>query len=319
MKTFARQSAGRQTLMKVYGDQMGALVTRRRTELALLGALREAEHSAEIARLALVSAETANRAKTSFLANMSHELRTPLNAVIGFSEILLSEFKGVSDHTKHEEYAEAIHSSGKHLLDLVGNILDVVRIEAGQIDLCEEEIDYERTICTALMMISADAERLNLTIHRSIPLSLPPVRGDATKIRQVLINLLTNAVKFTRSGGKVSVEAAATDDGGVVTRITDTGIGIADEDVATALKPFGQIDSGLAREFQGSGLGLPISKALVELHGGTFDLHSELGVGTTISFTFPRARCEPATSPTQSPTDTVAGLCLANEPRPDSG
>ena len=281
------------TLLHRYGDRLGSLVGHHRTEQALRAAKREAEESAEVARLAMLSAEAANSAKAAFLANMSHELRTPLNAIIGFSEIMMDDFAGCPEEERHHGYARNVHDSGQHLLELVKNILDVTRIETGQLDLQEEVVDLAACTRGALRMTGATAEEAGLTLRQSLPPSLPHIRCDPTKMRQILINLLSNAFKFTPQGGSVDIEAALAADGDVVIRVSDTGIGIAEKDLATALSPFGQVDSGLSRKFQGSGLGLPISKALAEMHGGSLTLDSELGIGTTVTVRLPaRRRCD---------------------------
>lgn len=278
------------TLLQRYGDQLGTLVGHRRNVQALQAARRQAEQSAEVARLSMLSAEAANRAKSAFLANMSHELRTPLNAVIGFSEIMMNDQAGPAEMEIHRDHAQAVHSAGRHLLELVESILDLARIEAGQLDLHEDMVDVAASIRSALTMIGRTAEKAGLSVRQSLPQSLPPIKGDQTKIRQILINLLSNAVKFTPQGGAITVEVQPGKDGGLAIQISDTGIGIAEDDMAKALTPFGQVDSGLSRKYQGSGLGLPISKALAEMHGGSLTIDSEPGVGTTVTVRLPGCR-----------------------------
>ena len=287
----------KETLLQRYGDCLGSLVGHNRTEQALRAAKREAEESAEVARLAMLSAEAANSAKAAFLANMSHELRTPLNAIIGFSEIMMDDFAGSPEEGRHHGYAQNVHDSGQHLLELVKNILDVTRIDTGQLDLQEDVVDLAACIRGALRMTGVTAEEAGLTLRKSLPPSLPRIRCDPTKMRQILTNLLSNAFKFTPRGGSVDIEAELAEDGDVVIRVRDTGIGIANKDLATAFSPFGQVDSGLTRKFQGSGLGLPISKALIEMHGGSLTLDSEPGVGTTMTVRLPAwRRCESQSS-----------------------
>ena len=243
-------------------------------------------------RAAKEEAELANRAKSEFLANMSHELRTPLNAVIGFSEMIRGEMFGAIGNAKYVEYATDIADSGKHLLDLITDILDLSKIEAGKLELCEDEVDVARVIDACLTLVKERAGSGGLTLKCEIPPELPALRADERKLKQILLNLLSNAVKFTPEGGTVTLAVAVESSDAIVIQVIDTGIGIAPEDIATVMSPFGQVDSALSREFDGTGLGLPLTKALVELHGATFELESEVGVGTTATVRFPLGRLD---------------------------
>jgi len=234
------------------------------------------------------AAEAANRAKSEFLANMSHELRTPLNAIIGFSTIMRNGTFGKLSE-KYAEYAGMVCDSGTHLLAIINDILDLAKAESNKLELREEDIDIARVIALSSTIVREMADKAGVNYDVTIAEVLPHVRADSAKLRQILINLLGNAVKFTPSGGKVSLSAAATPDGGLQFRIADTGIGIPQDKIAVAMSPFGQVDSGLSRRYDGTGLGLPLTKRLVELHGGTFELTSESGKGTIVTVRLPHS------------------------------
>ena len=236
------------------------------------------------------TAEMANRAKSEFLANMSHELRTPLNAIIGFSDIIKHEMFGEIGQGTYLDYARHIKDSGEHLLNLINDILDVSAIEAGKFDLREEEISIARATESCLRLVNERAKKKNLKIETHIDPNLPLMYGDERRIKQVLINLLSNSVKFTHDGGHVSVSAKLDGRGGLILAVKDSGIGIAKEDVATVLSPFGQVDSSLAREYEGTGLGLHLTRNFIELHGGSMVIESEVGKGTEVSAHFPPGR-----------------------------
>ena len=252
------------------------ITERKRTEEALIGAK--------------LAAEAANRAKSQFLANMSHELRTPLNAIIGFSEVLAGELFGPIGQSRYGEYARDILASGKHLLDVINDILDVSKIDAGKFELAESELDLAQVADAALLLVRGRAAEKELSIGLEVAAAMPRLKGDERALKQVLINLLSNAIKFTPAGGRVSLTVDLTEDGRITLAVRDSGIGMAAHDIPRALEPFQQLDSGLDRRHEGTGLGLPLCKRLVELHGGEFRLQSELGVGTSAIMVFPAAR-----------------------------
>ncbi len=231
-------------------------------------------------------AETANRTKSQFLANMSHELRSPLNAIIGFAEIMKDEILGPLSHPAYREYAQDIQASGTHLLELINDILDLSKIEAGKLELREQVVDIRSAIETCLRLMAARAEEAQVQLRSDIDPGLPGLYADELKFKQILLNLLSNSVKFTPEGGQVMTTARPDSAGRFVLSVADTGIGIAPEDMEAALSAFGQVDSSLSRKYEGSGLGLPLTKALVELHGGEFEIESEPGRGTTVTITF---------------------------------
>jgi signal transduction histidine kinase len=244
-------------------------------------------------RQAMEAAERANRSKSSFLAMMSHELRTPLNAVIGFSEIMRTQMLGPIP-ARYHEYAEDIHESGLHLLEVINAILDMSKLEAGQAVLAEGMCNLPSMVVRCERLVAERADSAGIAIETCFPPDLPDVWADEVKLRQILLNLMSNAVKFTRSGGTVTVaiKDLGTDEaeGGVVIEITDTGIGIAPEDLPAALTPFRQLDNNLDRKYEGTGLGLPLAKGLVELHDGIFAIASTVDVGTKISIRLPASR-----------------------------
>ncbi|MGH6886102.1 MAG: PAS domain-containing sensor histidine kinase [Kiloniellales bacterium] len=239
------------------------------------------------------NAELANRAKSEFLANMSHELRTPLNAIMGFSEIMSDQLLGPLGSDQYQHYCEDIHDSAEHLLTLINDILSTAKLEAGKMEL-HDEIVAPMTVFEAVRrLVSGRAQTagVDLVVHDHKP--LPKIRVDVTKIKQILINLLSNATKFTPSGGRVELRGELTEGGDLVIIVSDSGIGIAPTDIPRALAPFGQVDSRLNRKFEGTGLGLPLAKALTELHGGSFELTSEPKVGTTVVVRLPASRVIP--------------------------
>ena len=235
------------------------------------------------------TAERSNRVKSEFLANMSHELRTPLNAIIGFSQMIETEVFGPG-LPRYREYATDIHGAGRHLLSLINDILDISKAEAGKLDLRLETVDVAALIeeCARLMRGKAAEGDLRLMLGVS---PLPLLLVDRLRIKQVLLNLLSNAIKFTPEGGVISIESGHDAAGGVVICVRDTGIGIATDMIPLAFEPFGQIDSTLARKFEGTGLGLPLVKTLVELHQGNVTMDSSLGRGTSVFIAFPASRC----------------------------
>ncbi len=234
-------------------------------------------------------AEMANRAKTEFLANMSHELRTPLNAIIGFSDVLSEEMFGPIGLPRYREYAQDIRSSGRHLLALINDILDISRIEIGAVDLSESPLDPSALVWSCLRLVHERAAKNGVELRQNLDADLPLLYGDERRLKQVLINLLSNAVKFTPAGGQVTASAHETPDG-FVFAVSDSGIGMSDDDIELALKPFGQVDTGLDRKYEGAGLGLPLAQALADLHGGTLRIDSAVGSGTTVTILLPKHR-----------------------------
>lgn len=248
-------------------------------------AKRDAQYVADLQE-ARTEAILSNKTKSEFLANMSHELRTPLNAVIGFSEIMLSEVFGKLND-RHAEYTADILNSGKHLLNVINDVLDLSKIEAGHLELSKEDINLSDIMNSCHILIKERAHDKNLSIVFDFDEDVI-FMGDEIRIKQIILNLLTNAVKFTNAGGRISV-TARDETNHVYIVVNDTGIGMNNEGLMKALTKFSQVDSVLTREQEGTGLGLPIAKELIELHGGTLELESELGVGTTVTVILPKS------------------------------
>jgi signal transduction histidine kinase len=235
-------------------------------------------------------AELANRSKTEFLANMSHELRTPLNAIIGFSEIIQEELKGPIGTPCYKDYAANILESGSLLLELINDLLDLSKIESGEAPVESGTIDVAKTIHSCLVMTRERAEKGGIEIALTLPAPFPRLKADARMIKQVLLNLLSNAIKFTEPGGRVEVHAELDEDDWLILTVADTGIGIAEENIAAVVEPFAQVANTLTKHHTGTGLGLAIVKSLVEAHGGEFHLQSALGDGTTAIIRLPTKR-----------------------------
>jgi len=218
---------------------------------------------------------------------MSHELRTPLNAVIGFSDIIVGEMFGPIGQPKYKEFAEDILHSGRHLLDVINDILDIARNEAGKLQVDSEPVDIATLFEECRKIVHLQCSQAGLVFDMKLPTEPVQILADAVKARQILLNLLSNAVKFTPAGGQVRLEGAAAGDNLFRITVADTGIGMAPQDIPIALSPFGQLNTGLARKYEGTGLGLPLTKALVELHGGRMSIASTPGQGTVIDVLLP--------------------------------
>jgi signal transduction histidine kinase len=236
------------------------------------------------------AADSANRAKTRLLANVSHELRTPLNAIIGFSDIMSSELFGPHGVSRYRDYSRDIKASGSHLLNVINDILDAAKLEAGRHLLNESTISVKDLVDQADHLLKFGASKSNVRVTTFVPRDIPEISVDVLRLRQVLINLLSNAVKFTPAGGRVSVIAATDDAGDVLIQVKDSGIGMRKADIAKAFLPFVQLDQPSPRGDTGTGLGLALSKTLVEAHGGKLSLESELGFGTTATIRLPKER-----------------------------
>jgi signal transduction histidine kinase len=247
------------------------------------------EKTSEDLSLALFAASSANETKARFLASMSHELRTPLNAIIGFSDFLLLEAFGPIGNARYTGYVRDIRGSGTLLLSLINDILDLSRLDAGQAVLADDPVDLNEVIGETARMLRLQALEAGVTVTEGYDHALPRVRGDRRRILQVLLNLATNAIKFTPAGGSVRIAAFASGRE-IGVSVSDTGIGIARDDIPRALERFGQVDTRLSRKYQGAGLGLPLATQLMELHGGRLTLESELHRGTTVTIAFPADR-----------------------------
>jgi two-component system cell cycle sensor histidine kinase PleC len=260
-------------------------------EALLTGKVRLLQAREEDLERALKSETSANAAKSDFLALMSHELRTPLNAIIGFSEILGTEMFGPLGHVRYREYANDVHGAGKHLLALINDILDLSKAAAGKFELGCDEIVPADVITECLRLTRGKAHEGGLRLTCDLVPGLPNLMVDRLRFKQVLLNLCSNAIKFTPSGGHVHVTADQEEDGRFVLSVRDSGIGMAPEQIPLALEPFRQVASPLARNVEGTGLGLALVKSLVECHGGTLQIESALKKGTTVRVILPPERC----------------------------
>jgi two-component system cell cycle sensor histidine kinase PleC len=263
------------SLLSVYTANLGQVMTRRRAESAL--------------RAAAIESALANRAKSEFLANMSHELRTPLNAIIGFGELIETLAPEKRSAGKPRQYAGYITQAGRHLLDVVNDILNISEIESGSFRVEAEPLDLKKVVTSAILLSQRRIDQKKQTIDVHIPATSPPVMADALRLKQILINLLSNASKFTPERGRLSVFADVDGVERMAIAVSDTGVGMTQDEIDRALQPFTQIRSAYTRNEEGTGLGLPIARALVLRHGGTFHVTSTPTVGTTVTFTLPIA------------------------------
>jgi|GEM_PF-798705 PAS domain S-box-containing protein len=245
-------------------------------------------------------AELANRAKSEFLANMSHELRTPLNAIIGFADTIRRELYGPLANGKYGEYAEDIYFSGEHLLDIINDVLDVSAVESGRLELQETEADLDACCASVMSIVKPRAEDSGIQLDTGRMTGLPRLFIDERRFKQVFINIVANAIKFTPEGGRISIAPKLTSDGAFEIRIADTGIGMNEDDIALALKPFGQVKNAMKMESEGTGLGLPLSAALMEMHGGSLSLESAPGKGTAVTLHVPMIRVIGTSDPSGS-------------------
>jgi two-component system cell cycle sensor histidine kinase PleC len=278
---------------RLYQSAVSALEARGQLD-TLVGELEQAKaKSDEAAR----RAEAANLAKSRFLAQMSHELRTPLNAVLGFSEVMKNEILGPHAVPAYREYASDIHTSGEHLLNLINEVLDLSRIEAGRYELNEEPVSLAAVAEDCHHLVKLRATHRAITLHELFEADLPKLWADERAVRQICLNLLSNAIKFTPQGGEVWLKVGWTASGGQYLSVRDTGAGIAEEEIPVVLSSFGQGSNAIKTAEQGAGLGLPIVKGLIDLHGGTFTLRSKLREGTEVIVTFPASRVMTALPP----------------------
>jgi signal transduction histidine kinase len=277
-----------ESLLENYCSRLGTLLERQYTGLALLAAKQEADAAAKRAEEAMLAAQTADLAKTKFLANMAHELRTPLNAIIGFSEII--KLDNIQARGRYPQYAEYIHDSGILLLNIINGLLDLARIEAGKVDLEEQLVGVGEVIQSAIHTIDPIAHKKSVQVECEPTQTTALIHVDRTKFRQILLNLLSNGVKFTEPQGKISISSCVNASGDLIISVKDTGIGIAPEHLHRVLRPFEQVADHLTKENEGAGLGLPIAQALIELHGGELVITSDLRAGTTAVLKLPRDR-----------------------------
>jgi two-component system cell cycle sensor histidine kinase PleC len=274
------------SLLSEYSTLLGDAILRHRTRIA--------EHSARI------EAELASKVKSEFIANMSHELRTPLNTIIGFSKLFSEHDRRPLQDSEIVQYAQLIHDAARHLLSVINDILDISKIQSGRYTLDSREIDLNEVLVSCANSFMLMAREAGVTLQSKPDFDVPLVRGEAVKLRQIFTNLIGNAIKFTPRGGQVTVEAIRLPDGAPGLVVRDTGVGMTEDEIRIALTPFGQVDGARSRWREGTGLGLPIAKALVELHGGRLEIRSEKSMGTEISVIFPLPQQASAT-PDQDP------------------
>jgi signal transduction histidine kinase len=270
------------------------LSQKRRFMVATIRDMTERKNMMRNLQRAKEGADSANRAKSSFLANMSHELRTPLNAIIGFTELMQSHTFGPINNPKYEEYLGDIHFSARHLLEIINDVLDMSKIEAGKVELIESEVIVRELIDSVLRIMDDRAQAASVTLEFAAPDTLPHLRADQRLVRQILINLVSNAIKFTPPGKKVTIQAGVPEGNGLRFLVEDEGCGIPPSKLVHVLEPFGQANDPRYYAGQGTGLGLPLAKAMAELHGGTLALESTEGKGTRVWVDFPAERNLPS-------------------------
>ena len=281
-----------EALLEYYCSRLGTLLETRYTGLALLAAKQDADAAARRAQEALLEAKAADLAKTRFLANMAHELRTPLNAIIGFSEII--KLDTAQTRERYPQYAQYIHDAGTLLLSIINGLLDLALIQAGRVDLDEQLVAVGELIQSAVRTIAPIAQEKSIRVHCKLAQASTLICVDQVRFRQVIGNILSNSVKFTEPKGHISISSRVNGGGELMISITDTGIGIPSQHLERVLSPFEQIADHLTKENEGTGLGLPIARALSELHGGNLTLSSDLGAGTTVVVRLPRERIRSA-------------------------
>ena len=236
---------------------------------------------------AKTKAEKESTAKTEFLANVSHELRTPLNAIIGFSEIIISETYGKIENSQYKEYIQDINNSGKHLLSVINDILDFSKASADKLKVEHVELDLNKLVSSSMRFVKPRADEAGVRLIENLPKEHIIIKADPKRLKQALLNLLSNSVKFTPDSGSITMSIEKDEVEMLVrVKVVDTGIGMSEKDLPKALSTFGQVDNSLSRKYEGTGLGLPLTKRLVELMQGKFDIQSEVGVGTSVTLTF---------------------------------
>ncbi len=300
MRTYGNHWFKEGSLIGEFSDHFSSAVNRRKSALSLSAAK--------------VEAELASKAKSEFIANMSHELRTPLNAIIGFSE-MLGTLK-ISDPERVHQYSGYIKEAAEHLLSLINGILDVSKIQAGKLQVDCEDLDLQPIFKSCLLIIDAKAREKNITVRDDVAADLPLVFADRLRVKQILINIMSNAVKFTPEKGTVKLYACRHDDEFVLISVSDNGLGMSAAEVDMALRPFGQVNQGFNKRQEGTGLGLPISLALARLHNGNLSVASEPGKGTCVSLYLPVYRSQDAERP---PAESSADTAPAAFPEVNQG